>query len=177
VVRTGPVVIIHVRMMVASRARRDDVKPTANMNIQGGMTIRMTGLRSRLKERHDEKKGKEKRERARRPDVERERTAAGPLNPFSRLVESVDVCGCVRTYILNKWRILVNSHVATAVGRQRSRWQPPHNEGSVVAPAKKFNKLNKHYCHSWPPHGALAAFYIKYSVELTRCANACKLEA
>jgi hypothetical protein len=70
-VMIGSVVIIHMRM-VASRARRDDVKPPANMNIQGGMTIRLMGPRSRLKERHEERKGKERRERARRPDVERE---------------------------------------------------------------------------------------------------------
>lgn len=51
-----PVVIIHVRF-VASRARRGDgVRPPANKNIQGGMTFRLTGLRSRLNERHEEKK-------------------------------------------------------------------------------------------------------------------------
>lgn len=54
------VVIIQVRL-AASRARRGGVgvRPTANMNIQGGMTFRLTGLRSRLNERHEERKGKE----------------------------------------------------------------------------------------------------------------------
>jgi hypothetical protein len=80
------VVIIHVRI-AASRARRVIVRSTANMNIQGGMKFRLTGPHSRPKERHEGKrKGKERSEkRARRPEVGRERTAAGPLGPFSRL--------------------------------------------------------------------------------------------
>jgi len=68
-----PVVIIHV-LMGDSRARRGGggVRPPANVNIQGGMTFRLVGPHSRPKERHEEKKGKERRERARRPEVERE---------------------------------------------------------------------------------------------------------
>jgi hypothetical protein len=68
------VIIIQVRL-AASRARRGvGVGTTANMNIQGGMTFRLMGLRSRLDERHGEGKGKEKErsETARRPEVERE---------------------------------------------------------------------------------------------------------
>jgi uncharacterized transporter YbjL len=67
------VVMIQMRI-VTSRARRGGVVGrTADMNIQGGMTVRLVGLRSR-QERHDEKerKGKERKERARRPEDERE---------------------------------------------------------------------------------------------------------
>lgn len=69
------VIIIQVRK-VASRARRG---ATTNMSIQGGMTFRLMSLRSRLEERHEGRKEKEREERARRPKVERERTGAGPL--------------------------------------------------------------------------------------------------
>ena len=85
-------VIIQMRI-AASRARRGVVvRRTAKKNIQGGMTIRLKGPRSRQNERHEERKGKEKekkRERARWPEGrKKERTAAaGPLSPFSRLVE------------------------------------------------------------------------------------------
>jgi len=85
------VVIIQMRI-AASRARRGDgVRRTAKMNIQGGgMTIRvMMGPRSRQNERHGEKRGgKERRERARRPEIEKEEPQLlGPRSPFSRLVE------------------------------------------------------------------------------------------
>jgi hypothetical protein len=68
----GPVVIIHVRI-VTSRARRDGVVPTANMNIQGGMAFRLMSLHSRLKKRHEEGKGKgkEKEKRERGPEGQR----------------------------------------------------------------------------------------------------------
>lgn len=49
------IVIIHVSI-AASRARRV-VRPT---NIQGGMPFHLMGLRSRLKERHEERKGSER---------------------------------------------------------------------------------------------------------------------
>lgn len=54
-----PVVIIHVRV-VASRTRRVvvGVRLPANMNIQGGMTFRLTGPHSRLEERHEAKERK-----------------------------------------------------------------------------------------------------------------------
>jgi len=43
-------------MVVPSRAGRDGrVRPTAN--IQGGMTLRLLGPHSRLKESHEERKG------------------------------------------------------------------------------------------------------------------------
>jgi hypothetical protein len=79
-----PIVIIHVRF-AHSRTRRVIVRPTANMNIQGGMTFRLTGPHSRLKERHEETRGKERRE-GQKAKQRKRRTAAGPLNPFSRLV-------------------------------------------------------------------------------------------
>ena len=83
------VVIIQMRF-AASRARRGNVvRPTPNMNIQGGMTDRLIGPRSRPKKRHDEKKGKERkerRERARGPRGRKRRNATGSLSPFSRLV-------------------------------------------------------------------------------------------
>jgi uncharacterized transporter YbjL len=77
--------------IVASRARRGGVVGrTANMmNIQGGMTVRLVGLRSR-QERHEEKRkernGKE-REGQKARGRKRRTAAAGPLSPFSRLVE------------------------------------------------------------------------------------------
>jgi len=42
----------------------------------------------------------------------------------------VGVCGCVKTCIMNNRRFLVNDHVATVVGRQRSRWQPQHKDNT-----------------------------------------------
>jgi len=77
------VVIIQMRV-AASRARRGDVVwPTAK-NVQG---VHLTGPRSRLKERHEEKKGKERRERARRPEVEREEPQLVHAARFHVLVE------------------------------------------------------------------------------------------
>lgn len=69
------VVIIHVRF-AASRARRV-MRPT---NIRGEMPFHLMGLRSRLKERHEERKGK----RGPEGQSRRRRTAAGPLSPFSQ---------------------------------------------------------------------------------------------
>jgi hypothetical protein len=53
------------------------------MTIQG----EMMDPHSRLKERHEEKKveGKERREKARRPEIEKGRTAVELNHPFSRL--------------------------------------------------------------------------------------------
>jgi hypothetical protein len=77
------VVIIHVRI-AASRARRVFVRPTANMNIQGGMKFRLKGPHSRLKERHEEKERKRS-ERGQKARRQKKGTAAGPLAPFSPL--------------------------------------------------------------------------------------------
>jgi hypothetical protein len=78
------VIIIQVRLAASRARRRVGVGRTANMNIQGGMTFRLMGLRSRLNERHGGKE-KEKSETARRPEVEREEPQLVPLSPFSRL--------------------------------------------------------------------------------------------
>lgn len=86
------VVIIHMMRIAASRARRGhDVRCTAKMNIQGGMTVRLMGLHSRLKERHEGKEGKERKKKRKEREGQKargrkRRTAAGPLNPFSRLL-------------------------------------------------------------------------------------------
>lgn len=108
------VIIIHVRI-AASRARRVLVRPTANMNIQGGMKFRLKGPHSRLKERHEGKERK-KNERGQKARRRKKGTAAGPLARFHVWGIGVDVCGCVRTCIVNKWIFLVNGHVATVVG-------------------------------------------------------------
>jgi len=123
------VIIIQVRK-VASRARRG---ATTNMIIQGGMAFRLMGLRSRLEERHEERKEKEREERARRPEVEKRKNRGWSTHsaPFSRSVNGRR-CLWVREDLHNEQTgmFLVNSHVATVVGKQRSRWQPQHNEGS-----------------------------------------------
>jgi len=67
--------LIQVRIAV-SRARRVDGRFT---NIQSEMTFHLMGPRSRLKERHEERKGKGQKARGRRG-----RTATGPLSPFSQ---------------------------------------------------------------------------------------------
>jgi hypothetical protein len=114
------------------------------------------------------RKGKERSERARRPEVEREEPQLVHRSArFHVWIIGVDVCGCVRTCIVDKWSFLVNGHVATVVGRQRSRWQPQHNEGSVVAP----NGL--YFTATHTAHG----FYIEYTSTVLllfsshKCAN------
>lgn len=115
-------VIIQMRV-AASRARRGVVvRRTAKKNIQGGMTIRLKGPRSRQNERHEERKGKEKEKRERGPDGQRVEKKKEPqlLVHSARFHVWLKRRGClwVREDLHTEQMeiFLVNGHVATAVG-------------------------------------------------------------
>jgi len=82
VVKVDFIVIIQVRIAASRARRRDDVRPTANVNmIRGGLTFRLKGPHSRLNETHEERRGYEKKERARGPEVEGEKNRSWSTQP------------------------------------------------------------------------------------------------
>ena len=87
-------------LIVSSRAGRDG-RVRLTTNIQGGMTLRLMGPHSRLKESHEERKGKENGPRGQKlKEGKRNRTVA-LLSPFSRLVNGCG-CMCVREDLHNE---------------------------------------------------------------------------
>jgi hypothetical protein len=148
------------------------VRPVVLAIIQGGMTLRLMSPHSRLKKGHEERREGERGQRA----ENEERRGTAQLVCSARFQRLVNKCGCmcVGEGLHNEQHgVVLVGHVATVVGRQRSRSQPQHNEplwhtNNQQIPTNRRHSIHSKYCtRSRTLGNAAAAHYgnIKAVVE------------